>query len=105
MELLTSIEKAEAKAEAIRADAQREAREMLKTVEEVCVQNERAAALEHRALSQRVLEDAKETVTRHIEAEAAREQAARDAVTGAARASLDAASKWIYERVVSDGHR
>lgn len=105
MELLKSIEQAETKAEGIRADAQKEARDILKVVEEVTVQNERAAALDHRALAQRVLEDARATATRRIEAMAAQEQASREAVEDAARAKLDKAAALIYERVVSDGHR
>ena len=105
LELLQNIEKAEARAEEIRAEAQREARDMLKSVEEVCVTNERNAVLEHRALSQGILEEAKEAAGKRIDAMAAKEETSRGQVTDAARQKLDAAANLIFERVVSDGHR
>lgn len=105
LELLKSIENAEGKAEDIRAGAQREAREIMKGVEEAVVTNERSAALEHRALAQQIAEDARQAATRRIEAMAAEEAQARTQVTGTARAKLDAAANLIFERVVNDGHR
>lgn len=105
LELLQSIEKAEGRAEEIRANAQKEAREMLKGVDEACVSNERAAALDHRAQAQRIAEEARNAASRRIEAMAADEAKAREQVTTAARAKLDAAANLIFERVVVDGHR
>ena len=105
LKLLQSIQEAEARAEAVRAEAQREAREMLKTVEEVCVGNERQAVLEQRALAQRTLQDAKAAAQRRIAAAALDETAARDALLDAARARLNEAAERIFERVVHDGHR
>lgn len=105
LELLQSIEKAELGAEAIRADAQKEAREILKAVEEACTQNERTAAIDQRAMAQRVLEDARLAATKHIEVAAAKDKDARDAVVAAARQKLDAAANLIFERVVENGHR
>lgn len=105
LELLTSIEKAEARAEEIRAEAQREARDILKSVEEACTHNERDAALQQRAMVQRVLEDARETANRRIETEAAAEAGRREAVTIAAKGRLEDAANLIFERVVGDGNR
>ncbi len=105
LEVLRSIEAAEARAAEIVAAAQREARDILKATEEACAVNERNAALEHRALQQRILADARATANRSIAAAEAGEHAEREAVAAAARAKLDAAAKLIYERVVQDGHR
>lgn len=105
LELLKKIEEAEAKQEASRAEAQKEARDILKSVEEACVSHERDAALEHRALVQRVLEDAKATANRRIEAMAVEQAKEREGVLFAARARIGAAADEIYKRVVQDGAR
>lgn len=105
LELLQSIEKAEAKAESIRAQAQREAREILKSMEDMTLKNERDAVLEHRELTQYVLEEARVSAARRIERTLDAEARAREAVTDAARNKVAAAANLIYERVVQDGHR
>lgn len=105
LELLQSIEKAEARAEEIRADAQREAREMIKSVEEVCVTNERSAVMDHRTLSQGILEEARGTAQKRIAAMEEKEAQTRGAITAAARKNLDRAADLIFERVVQHGHR
>lgn len=105
IELLQSIEKAEAQAEEIRAEAQRESREMLKSVEEACGIAERQALLDHRVIVQRVLEDAKATATRRIETMAAAEAEKRETVAIEAKKKLDDAANLIFERVIQDGHR
>ena len=56
LEILQSIEQAEAKADGMRAEAQKQAREILKSVEAACLAQERAAAIEHRALYQQLME-------------------------------------------------
>ena len=56
LEILQSIERAESQAEQVRGDAQRAARDMLKSVEAACVAHERAAAIEHRGLYQQLME-------------------------------------------------
>lgn len=104
-EVLKAVERAEAKAEDIRQSAQKEAREILKSVEEACAIEERNAALEHRALSLRILEDAKATARRRIEMADAQEEKRRTAVVEAARRRLDEAADMIVKRVVTDGHR
>lgn len=100
-ELLQSIEQAEARAEDIRQDAAAKAREMLKSVEAVCVQHEREAAVSQRSLSQGILEDAQAATDKRIAQAAAQDAEARDAVAAAARQRLDAAAQRIFERVVT----
>jgi len=104
-EVLKEVERAEAKAEDIRQSAQKEAREILKSAEEACAVQERNAALEHRALSLRILEDAKATARRRIEALEAEEAKKCAEEMDKARARLPEAAEIIYKRVVADGHR
>lgn len=104
MELLGRVEQAEAQAEAIRAQAQQEAREMIKGVEEACVAGERAAALDQRGMSQRILEDARSTAEKRIEAMAADETASREAMVADAKKKVGAAATLIFKRVVEDGN-
>lgn len=105
LELLQGIEQAEGKAEEIRAEAQREARDMLKSAEEASVQNERNAALDQRAIIQRILDDARQTAQKRIDAMRQAEKEARGAVTETAEKKLDMAANLIFERVFQDGHR
>lgn len=105
LEILKSIEQAEGRAEEIRAQAQREARDMIKASEEASVQNERSAALEQRGVVQAILDDARRAAEKRIASMAQEEEAACQAVAEAARKHLDAAANLIFERVVENGHR
>lgn len=105
LEILASIEQAEARAEEVRAQAQREAREMLKSVEEACVQGERTAALDQRAMMQSLVEEARLAADKRIRQMAAQEAVSREALMDVARVKLDEAADVIFERVVENGHR
>lgn len=105
LQLLQRIEQAEAKAEELRQDAQRNARDMLKSVEEACITHEREATLKHRALSRRMLEDAQVKMASHL-AQASKEQAAlRVQEMASAKLKLKDAVQFIFERVVNHGDR
>lgn len=105
LEVLKDIEKAEARAENILAEAQRESREMVKAAEEASLAQSLSAAQEHRALAQRILEDAQATVRKRIDALNEADARSREQVCGQARKKLDAAAQRIFERIVSDGNR
>ncbi|MEG0766531.1 MAG: hypothetical protein RR482_02340 [Clostridia bacterium] len=105
LELFERIQTAEANADAIRAEAQREARDMLKSVEAACLAEERRAAQEHRAGAQRKLEDAQQKMEKELEQEKAAHEKARQTVNEAAKARLPQAAALIFERVVNNGHR
>ena len=104
-ELFEAIHEAEAKAECIVLDAQREARELVKQVEATCVEGERSMAREHRALYQSILEEKRATMKGLLDAEAATENRAIDAQMQLARQKLPQAAKRIAERVMCDGNR
>ena len=105
LELLNSIQEAEARADAERNDAQREAREIIKGVDDACLENERRAAVEHRALFQAVLEEKKKQVELKLAQLALGKEKAREEMVNAARQHLAGAADFIAERVLSDGHR
>lgn len=105
LEILKQIEQAEGKAEGMRQDAQRDAREMLKSVEEACVIGERQAAAEQRAMAQSMLEEARSTTSRRLDAEAEKVAASREKAMAEARTRLSDAANLIFERVVGNGNR
>jgi hypothetical protein len=105
LELLEGIRREEETAEKIRADAQRERREIIKAVEEACAEAERAAGAENRARYLRVMEDKKQEVLALIasrESAAARERAA---VCARAESRLARAATLAAERIVRYGSR
>lgn len=105
MDLLSKVEGAEALAEEQRAAAQREAREILKGVEEATLAAGRAGSLANRDLSAEALAGARAEAQRAIEANRRTEAAERDALRARAVERLPQATTIILERVVDDGHR
>lgn len=105
LELLKSIQEAEARAEAERANAQREAREIIKGVMDACTENERRAAVEHRALFQSILDEKKTQVEHRLKQLASVKEQERDEMMRAARQRLPEAADRIVKRVLSDGNR
>ena len=69
-ELFESVRAAEDKAEGILAEAQREARELIKETEAACVEGERKMAREHRALYQSILEEKRAATQQELDGEA-----------------------------------
>jgi DNA-directed RNA polymerase subunit F len=105
LELLKSIQEAEAQAEAERANAQREAREILKGVADACTENERRAAVEHRALFQSMQDEKKTQVEHKLAQLATAKEQARNEMMRAAQQRLSVAADRIAERILSDGNR
>ncbi len=105
LELLARVEQAEAAAEERRASAQKEAREILKGVEEATLAMGRAAGLANRELAAEVLNAARAEAQRQIEAKQKAEAAEHEALRALAAQKLANASSIIFERVVNDGHR
>ncbi len=105
LELLKSIQEAEAQAEAERTNAQREAREIIKGVTDACTENERRAAVEHRALYQSLLDERKAQVEQKLKQLASGQELARNEMMQAVKQRLTQAADRIAERVLSDGNR
>jgi F0F1-type ATP synthase membrane subunit b/b' len=105
LELLKSIQEAEAQVEAERANAQREAREILKGVADACTENERRAAVEHRALFQRIQDEKKTQVEQKLKQFASVKEQARSEMMSASQQRLSKAAGRIAERILSDGNR
>ena len=119
LEILQSIEQAEAKADGMRAEAQKQAREILKSVEAACLAQERAAAIEHRALYehlyhkpsldvdelyQQLMEQDRVRVAGELAKKSQSYAAERANLCKAAEARLEQAATQIFERIVRHGH-
>ena len=104
LEILQSIERAESQAEHVRGDAQRAARDMLKSVEAACVAHERAAAIEHRGLYQQLMEQNRVSVEGELAKKSQTLAKERAALCRDAETRLDQAATQIFERIVRHGH-
>lgn len=105
LELLKSIQEAEAQAESERTNAQREAREILKGVTDACTENERRAAVEHRALFQSIQDEKKIQVEKTLAQLNLAKEKTRNEMMHAAQQRLSMAADKIAERILSDGNR
>ena len=104
-ELFRAVQTAEESADLILQEAQRAAREQVKTAEAEITAQERAVSLEHRALYQSILEERRASVAARIAEDAPRVRQAQDNSLSAARNRLDKVAQGIFERVWNDGHR
>jgi hypothetical protein len=105
LEVLESIRREEDKAEKVRADAQREGREIIKAVEEACADAEKAGGAEHRANYLRVMEQKKLEVQAFIASREDAKAAERKAVYLHAESKLAQAAALAAERIVRYGSR
>lgn len=105
MELLREIEQAEHKAEETRLSAVREAREIIKAVEEATVINARQASKDIRDGAQRLIEEAKLGTEDEIKSLEVRRGAEHEALRILAQSRLENAARMIFERTVRDGNR
>ncbi len=105
LEVLSRIREAEEQAEGVKQDAQREARDIIKSVEAACAAHERATAVEQRGMYQQLMEGKRQTVLLHLKEsrEAADAQVASEMKQAEGR--LDQAASLIFERVVKHGNR
>jgi hypothetical protein len=99
-EILRRIQEAEFKAEEIRQEAVREARDMVKGVESAIAAHARDAQLELREKMQAVLSDARAATGDEIRTLEVRRGAEREELRRAARERVDAAGEAIFERIV-----
>ena len=104
-ELFRAVQAAEENADLILQEAQREAREQIKTAEAEITAHERAISLEHRALYQSMMEEKRVAVEAHIKAQAPALQKAQEESLAAAHGRLDTAARRVFERVWNDGNR
>ena len=104
-ELFRAVQTAEEKADLVLLEAQRAARELLKTAEAEITEHERAIALEHRAMYQSVMEEKRQSVLAKLAHDAPKAEREQDESLATAKSRLDAAAKLVFERVWNDGHR
>ncbi len=104
LEVLSQIREAEEKAENIRQDAQREAREIIKSVESACASAERSAAVDHRGMYQQMMEGKRQEVMLHLKENREAADAKVSSEMKQAEKRLDQAASLIFERVVKHGN-
>ncbi len=103
--LLEQIEKAEQQADEIRAQAAREARDIIKSVEEASAAMSRQAVKEMHEAASRTLEEARISTQDEIKTLEMRRSAERESLKKLAQARVSKAGRAIFERVVADGAR
>ncbi len=103
--VLKQIEEAEAAAESIRLDAVREARDMLKSVEEAGISQARQAAKALSEETQKRMDAARVLIRDEIKSLEVRRGAEREAMRNLAMARVKDAGLAVFERIVSDGNR
>jgi len=103
MEALNHIREAEARAEQLRQDAQREARDIVKGVEEAIAAENRQSQQFIRDGAQQVIENARASILREIEAIDARMAVKLDRAREEAEKRVPDAGRRIFERIVGDG--
>jgi vacuolar-type H+-ATPase subunit H len=104
LEVLSQIREAEAKAEDVKQEAQREARDMIKSVESACAAAERSAAVEHRGMYQQLMEGKRQEVMQHLKENRVAADAKVASEMKQAEERLDQAANLIFERVVKHGN-
>jgi vacuolar-type H+-ATPase subunit H len=101
-ELLTQVEEAEAAADQLRAEAQRQAREIVKAAEEAALLSSRAASAASRQLTGDVLEGARAEAQKRIESSAQAEAGLQAELRDMAAGRLDRVAAMIYARIVTE---
>lgn len=103
--LLDQIELAEQQADEIRAGAQKEAREILKSVEEANQIMERQQTREMHDAAARRIDEARVTTDDEIRALQMRRESEREALKRTAQARVSQAGRAVFERIVHNGNR
>ncbi|MGI6182992.1 MAG: hypothetical protein ACOYIH_02700 [Candidatus Fimadaptatus sp.] len=103
--VMLQIEKMEQEAEQIVKDASREARDMVKSVDEACMAQERASARDIRDSAQQLLKERRQGVEGEIKLLEVKRAAEREALCKDARRRVAMAADLIFERIVKNGDR
>lgn len=103
--ILQHILDAEKQADLMLAEAQAEAGEAIKGAQTAAREQERKAAVEHRALYRQIVEDKRQEVQAHLDAQEGTRRQAIESAIQAAQARLSQASDLIVQEVLADGNR
>ncbi|MEG0144542.1 MAG: hypothetical protein RR739_00595 [Clostridia bacterium] len=102
--VMEQIEKAEREADSIRAEASKEARDIVKAVEEALSAQIRQEVKANAEATANKLEAAKALIGDEIKSLEVRRSAERETMRKSAQARVASAGQAIFERVVADGH-
>lgn len=103
--IMGQIERMEAEAERIVHDASRQARDIVKSVDEACVAQERATLKEIRDDAQKQLDERRRGVQGEIKLLEVKRAAEREELLRDARKRVPMAADLIFERIVKNGAR
>ena len=105
LEMLEKVREAEKNAAERFTAAQNEAREIIKGVEEACLESERRENAEIRILYQQKMEQAEKAVKAELDGMQKEKSTARTRMAERSRANIPQASALIFERIVNNGNR
>jgi vacuolar-type H+-ATPase subunit H len=103
--ILQHILKAEQQADALLSEAQAEANEAIKGAQTAVREEERKAAVEHRALFRQIVESKRQEVQARLDAQADARRDEIEAFIRNASSRLSQASDMIVQEVLADGDR
>ena len=99
LELLEKVRAAEGEATRIMSEAQSQAREMLKAVEEACLNREREENAALRQMYQSEIEKNRKQIAEGIAEHSRQEEKQREKLLELGRANIPAAAAMIFERI------
>ena len=103
LEVLRAVEQVESRAEQIRANAQQEARDVLKKAENQCAAQIADANKSHRIMQKELIEDASGLVAKRLEGEKDASIAMRAQRREKAQQKLPEVAEFICERILDNG--
>ncbi len=104
-EVFQAVQAAENKADQLIQEAQRSARDVLKTAEAAVTAQERESAMEHRTLYQNLLKQKQTAVEAQLAARHTETLSQQENVLHEAESRLETAAHLVFERVWNDGNR
>ena len=105
LEMLEKIREAEKQASEVTASAQSEAREMIKSVQEACLEREHQENANLRTLYQDGMEQAERNAKRAIDEERLQNDREIQQMIDNGRTNILQAAEMIFERIVENGNR
>lgn len=102
LDVLRTIQEAEQQAETLRTGAYREAREMIKSIEDAIIAQERAAAVEHRSMYQKVMESRQEETAQALLRRGEQLRLDREKTVREAETRLEDAAAYICRSVLQE---
>ncbi len=105
MQLMEEISAAEKQAEEQKQKSLQESREMIKSVEEACMEQERAYQQEMRVLYQDEINKKQSVIEKEISSNLDSKKKEIEDMAQKAHLNIDKAASFVFERIISNGNR